>query len=147
LLHAYELHGMFMAEPHSYSASPLPVPPLHVGEEVVYVTSLEEPGRVAAEAAVVIHMLSTASCWMASVDVSTIPLDIQETTMILTMQALGSALHFPCTHEVLEVFTVPVPSDGTGTLLGMDSTLDADPLHGTTPVPEWCWHPQGPCHQ
>jgi hypothetical protein len=92
----------------------------------------EKPGRVAAEAAVVIHMLGTTAHWMANVDVSTIHLDIQETTVILTMQALGSALHFPHTHGVLEVFTVPVPSDGTGMLLGMDSSLDADPLHGTT---------------
>jgi hypothetical protein len=138
---------MFMAELLSCSASPFPVPPLHVGGEAVYVTPLEEPSRVTAEAAVVIHMLSTTAHWMAGVDVSTIPLDIQEMMAILTMQAIRSALCFPCTHEVLEVFTVPVPSVGTGTLLGMDSSLDADPLHGTTPVPEQCWHPQGLCHQ
>jgi hypothetical protein len=93
---SHSLHDTFLA-----GSVPLPEPeptssPAQAGEWVAPpVYAPEAPRRVAAEADAVDHMLSTAAYWMASVDVASVPLEIQEGLFRLTATCLAASLRFP----------------------------------------------------
>ena len=80
----------------------------------------EDPGRVAAEVAVVEHMLDTVILWMSTIDSSTLSPDMQESLGSHTAHTFYVATCLPHTQEVLECLTSTAPPSvvdhvGTGT--------------------------------
>ena len=129
LSQTHELRDTFMAGLHSRPASPLPVSPLYVDGEMVHVLPPQEPRRVAEEVAAVEHMLRTAAIWMASVDVSTVSLEVQDRLAMLSGLTFVSALRFPHAEEVFRDFSAPPPEEA-GASSGTVPQLETDPNGG-----------------
>lgn len=122
---SHTLHDTFLAGGVS-PPEPEPAPsPAQAGEWVAPpVYAPEAPRRVAAEADAVNHMLSTAAYWMASVDITSVPLEIQEGLFRLTATCLAASLRFPGAgphHSDPASGHTPAPppaAAGTGATLG-----------------------------
>ena len=77
-------------------------PPAPAGWVVPPVFNPESSGRVAAEVSAVTHMLDTAALWLASVDISSVPADVQQDLFRVAETCLAASLRFPAAQALWE---------------------------------------------
>jgi hypothetical protein len=117
--HAEDTHDTFIAKPSRLSEdNTLPVPPPSPGTEARDIFPAQPPHIVAREVRAVEHMLLTAGHWLATVDVSSVPLHEQQGLFELAVAAFvvaGQRFPSACAHELScplshEADTMPPPS-------------------------------------
>jgi hypothetical protein len=117
--YAEDTHDTFVAKPSRLSEdNTLPVPPPSPGMEARDVFPAQPPHIVAREVRAVEHMLLTAGHWLATVDVSSVPLHQQQglfelaaATFVVAGQRFPSArAHEPSCPLSHEADTMPPPS-------------------------------------
>jgi hypothetical protein len=95
--HADNTHDMFVHKPDRLAEDfSLPVPPPSPGMEVQVIFPAQPPHVVEREVQAVEHMLLTAGHWLATVDVSSVPLYEQRGLYVLAASTFSvAAQHFP----------------------------------------------------
>jgi hypothetical protein len=148
--HVEDTHDTFIAKPSRLSEdNTLPVPPPSPGTEARDIFPAQPPHIVAREVRAVEHMLLTAGHWLATVDVSSVPLHEQQglfelaaAAFVVAGQRFPSArAHEPSCPLSHEADTMPPPSPVGGvpaSHIGSPTASGSGPTGHVSSTPSVC---------